>query len=104
MDVSDGLLLDASRLADASKVCLELSAAAIPLAQELAGFGPGRALELALTGGEDYELLLAVPERRVNALRDASPVPLTRIGRVTKGRGVRLDGQPPSGRLGFTHV
>ena len=55
--------------------------------------GAGRALRAALSGGEDYELLLAVPPDRVAAaLRAASGVgvPLTEVGRLARGRGVKV--------------
>ncbi len=104
MDLSDGLLLDLARLCEASKVGAELESAALPLARPLASFSKAEALRLALTGGEDYELLLAVPPRRLAALKRAAKVPLTQVGVVTKRRGVRLDGRPAHGHLGFSHL
>jgi thiamine-monophosphate kinase len=65
IDLSDGLALDARRLAEASRVRLELEATALPIAPETAavartlGVSPA---ELAATGGEDYELLICAPE------------------------------------------
>ncbi len=55
MDLSDGLASDARRLAEASGVKLVLDASALPLA---AGVD---SVELAATGGEDYELLVCGP-------------------------------------------
>ncbi len=60
IDISDGLLLDANRICQASGVGLILDADRIPLAGGLAARSD--ALELALTGGDDYELLLALPD------------------------------------------
>jgi len=98
MDVSDGLLLDAGRLAAASGVTLALSSAALPIGPACAALGePARALRLALTGGEDYVLLFTA---------EAPPAALVthRIGTVGEGPArVLLDGVLPSGTRGFDH-
>jgi thiamine-monophosphate kinase len=75
MDVSDGLLLDASRLAAASGARLDLSSTA------LEPHGP-----FALRGGEDHSLLATFPTEA------AVPEGFTVIGRVITGKGVSLDG------------
>jgi thiamine-monophosphate kinase len=92
MDVSDGLLLDASRMAEASAVTLVLDGAAVPVA------APERRDD-ALRWGDDYELLFTLP-RGVEP-----PVPATRIGEVrTRGETtLLLDGEPPAGSLGYEH-
>ena len=95
MDTSDGLLLDAWRLAEASHVTLAINGAAVPLA------APQERRLAALTWGDDYELLFTLPA-------GASPsVAATRIG-TAEPRGFAplfLDGVPivnPEG-LGFSH-
>ena len=93
MDVSDGLLLDATRLARASGVTLSLSAAAIPLA------APEHRRAEALRWGDDYQLLFtAAPGATL-------PVPAARIGTVLPAAEapLLLDGTPPDGALGYTH-
>ncbi len=103
LDVSDGLLLDAARLGEASGVALAIESARIPLAAEVRASGVAVA-ELA-TLGDDYELLFTAPEaRRRQVLRaaEAARVPVARIGAVGAGAGVRLDGAAP-GQLGFLH-
>jgi thiamine-monophosphate kinase len=92
MDVSDGLLLDASRLAEASGVTLALDSAAIPLAT-----GRERLAE-AVRWGDDYELLFTLPA-------GAEPAAAaTRIGEVRAGGpGLLLDGAAPEGTLGWEH-
>lgn len=95
LDVSDGLLLDAHRLAQASNVRLELESRFLPCASTLAH---------ALFGGEDYVLLLTVPGRKVDACLVAAAkqhLDFTPIGRVVKGDGVWVDGRPapPLGHL-----
>jgi thiamine-monophosphate kinase len=83
IDVSDGLATDAAQIADASDVGIELDAAAIVDAElEACAALLGRdAVELALSGGEDYALLAT--------LRPGEPLPpgFRAIGRVT-ARGV----------------
>ena len=93
MDVSDGLLLDARRLAEASGVTLALDRAAVPIVTS-----EDRRDE-ALRWGDDYALLLTLPAGT------APPVPLHRIG-IVLARGsepLLLDGQPPAGKLGYEH-
>lgn len=86
MDVSDGLLLDASRLAEASRVTLSIESATL---------GPDPAS--ALTGGEDHALLATFPPER------ALPHGFRRIGVVRERgeHGVLVDSLPHSGRSGW---
>ena len=94
MDLSDGLSLDLRRLARESNLTAEI---------EQPPRFPGATLEDALHGGEDYELLFTVrPSTQVPA--EFEGVPLTRIGRMRKGRpgAVLLDGAPLA-PLGYDH-
>jgi len=90
MDVSDGLLQDAAHLADASGVRIELESVRIPIVT-------GATLQHALTGGDDYELLFTshaeIPDLAVG---------VSRIGRVSEGHGVWLDGSPVEA-AGYQH-
>jgi thiamine-monophosphate kinase len=95
MDVSDGLLLDAWRMAEASQVSLAIDGRAVPIAT------PEERRADALRWGDDYELLFTAPAEL------ALPVPATRIGSV-EPRGFAplfLDGEPlvNSAGLGFEH-
>jgi thiamine-monophosphate kinase len=95
MDISDGLLLDAWRMAEASGVSLAIDGAAVPIAAPEA-----RRLD-ALRWGDDYELLFTMPPG------EEPPVPAARIGTV-EPRGfvpLFLDGEPiaNSEGLGFQH-
>ncbi|HET9638930.1 MAG TPA: thiamine-phosphate kinase [Allosphingosinicella sp.] len=112
MDVSDGLLIDASRLAAASGTAVEIDLALVPLSEALlAAVGDGREARLAAaTAGDDYELLFAAPPQRVAeilALQDELGLPLSRIGSLTEGSGLRLtDGDEAvrlPERLGWIH-
>jgi thiamine-monophosphate kinase len=74
IDVSDGLLGDAGKLAAASGCGAELLLEELPLSAALvAAAGETRARELALTGGDDYELCFSVPAERVAALQQELP-------------------------------
>lgn len=104
IDVSDGLLLDASRLAAASDVGLDLEGALLPLSRAARASGISAA-DLARLG-DDYELLFTAPSHRheeVVAAAASLQVPVSRIGHAAAGSGLRLDGRIVSGRLGFAH-
>ena len=78
IDVSDGLLGDCGRLAHASGCGVSLDYEALPLSEPLrAAVGEERARELALTGGEDYELCFTVPQAKLEEF--ASPLPGCRV-------------------------
>jgi thiamine-monophosphate kinase len=122
MDVSDGLLIDAARMAAASGLVATVDLAAVPLSDDYRAFaGEDRAARIAAaTAGDDYELLFAAPANR------ALPVAATRVGsldavpgapRRPRFRGndegelreaplILTDGGVPielPGSLGFTH-
>ncbi len=87
MDVSDGLVQDLGHLCRASGVAAELHARLLPLSDAARRHMPGQ-LALCLTGGDDYELLMAVPpaqEPRLRAQAMAQRVPVTRVGRFLAG-------------------
>ncbi len=102
MDVSDGLLIDADRLARASSASLDIDLATVPIT--------GTNALAAATAGDDYELLFTAPQSHAGDIETAAAkarTPVTRIGRVTAGLGVRALG--PGGdditpaRLGWEH-
>jgi thiamine-monophosphate kinase len=92
MDLSDGLVGDLEKLVAASGVCAVVDIDRLPISPALlAQVGASRARELALAGGDDYELLLSVPPARLEALRAAAgivAVNLTEIGHICAGVGV----------------
>jgi len=94
MDVSDGLLLDAFRMAEASNCSIAIDSNAVPVAD------PARALE-CMTWGDDYALLAALPGGA------KPPVAAKRIGQIEVRGFVPLfvDGEPIANAdgLGFTH-
>ncbi len=109
LDVSDGLAADLAQLVRASKTGAMIDLAALPLAPAK-GITKERLYLAALTGGDDYELLFAVPpkfERRLAALARAAKTPITRIGEA-KGKSIKLlypEGVRPIGkRTGYQHT
>ncbi len=90
MDVSDGLVQDLGHLCRAGGLGAEIEAAAVPLSDPARGAGAAW-LATCLTGGDDYELLLAVPPAQEAALTRAATaagIPLARIGRFHAGAPV----------------
>ncbi len=82
MDISDGLLQDLGHIAEGSEVGIELAAASLPLhPAAVEALGARMALDLALGGGEDFELILVGPREALVRL-DTPEVPVTLVGRV----------------------
>jgi thiamine-monophosphate kinase len=98
IDVSDGLLGDAGKLAHASGCGVEIVFRDVPVSEELvSAVGDQRARELALTGGDDYELCFAVSPSEVERLRHNLPPErwgYSRIGSLREDHGavVTTDG------------
>ena len=94
IDISDGLLADAAHIAKRSNVAMRIEPHRLPLSEAMRRVVPApRALEFALSGGDDYELCLSLPlerEREAMARAEKLGVSLTRIGRVVEGNGIRL--------------
>jgi len=108
MDSSDGLARSCHQLAEASDCGLALDADAVPVADvvhEVAGSDEA-VRELGWFFGEDFELVCAIPEDRVEEARADCPVPLSVVGEVTRGDDgepvVTVDGEALPDR-GFTH-
>ncbi|MBN4064282.1 thiamine-phosphate kinase [Dehalococcoides mccartyi] len=83
MDVSDGLVGDLEKIADQSKVEINLMMADIPLAPELIFMFGTSAIELALSGGEDYELVFTAPEQIVENFPTNIRESISVIGKIS---------------------
>ncbi|WP_230281846.1 thiamine-phosphate kinase [Croceicoccus sp. Ery15] len=101
MDVSDGLLLDAQRMADASGVTIAIETRLVPVHPALA-----RRKREAMAWGDDYELLFTLPRDAHCPVAD-DPVGATRIGTILPrgAHSLLLDGSPPPAglSLGYRH-
>jgi thiamine-monophosphate kinase len=113
MDVSDGLVGDLAKLCAASGVSARIEVARIPMsdpARELLCRDPSM-LEPILTGGDDYEILAAIPPARAQAFRDgvaAAGIAATEIGEIVAGDAapqvIAPDGRALSfARASFSH-
>ncbi len=113
MDISDGLLGDAQKLAKASNVGVQIELDKVPLsdAAKSAVTTDLSLLSHALSGGDDYELLFTVPAHQLEAFQadcETQGQSVTQIGIMTHGAGISLldsSGKPASldGALSFEH-
>ena len=111
IDVSDGLLADLQHICTASGVGAEVELETLPTSAELvAAFGLQRRQAIQATGGDDYELCFTAPAPagdEIARIAIETDTPITRIGRIVPGQGMRAlrgDGSewlPPS--AGFVH-
>jgi thiamine-monophosphate kinase len=111
VDLSDGLADGLHQIAEASSVGITLDGDAVPIestARRILGDKGEDTLLAAITGGDDYELLVAVrprTRRRLIAAAQRAGVTLTRIGRCTEDRAVTL--HRPEGDMplpgGYSH-
>jgi thiamine-monophosphate kinase len=108
MDVSDGLAGDFAKLCRTSQVAADIEVKRVPLsdaAKAVVASEPA-AIETALTGGDDYEIVCTVPAAKATGFRAAAQavnVPVTEIGKITAGKGARFvgaNGKP----LAFKHA
>jgi len=91
IDVSDGLSSDLARLCEASGVGAVIAPGALP---RLKGISDAKAAQLALNGGDDYELLFTVKPQQIGqlekSLRTLNKIPVSLIGGITKDTKLRL--------------
>ena len=112
IDLSDGLADAVRQMAEASGTGATIEADALPIDSAAAAWFTSRGedpVTAALAGGDDYELLIAVPRKRGGRLRgvqrQSRGVPITRIGELTAAPEivVRRGGQPETLAGGFSH-
>ncbi len=97
IDVSDGLLADLNHICEASHAGARIFMEQLPVSRELAFLCRDQKMdprELALHGGEDYELLFTVPREKrqiiEGVMEEKGVCPITRVGEMTKGKGIRV--------------
>ena len=95
MDVSDGLVGDFAKLCRASGVAADIDARRIPLSEAAKAVmaADSTALESALTGGDDYEIVCTVPVEKSASFQGAAKsagVAVTEIGQIKTGEGARF--------------
>lgn len=112
IDVSDGFAADLGHICDQSSVGVVINAGALPLA-DLSGLEVRKsALQLALSGGEDYELCFTIPSDRweaaSSAVTDATGTPVAKVGEVVeakRGKVLLLDtDERPLEAPGWDHL
>jgi len=104
IDISDGLLQDLLHVVEASSVGAAIDARLVPVSRAFRDANAN--LDLALTGGEDYELALFVPLRRAAAFERAcqrAGEPVTCIGGTLRGRKMIIENAPHLRSWGFDH-
>ncbi|SMO64622.1 thiamine-monophosphate kinase [Balnearium lithotrophicum] len=87
-DVSDGFVFNLYTIAESSKVRIDLNSSEIPVSENLEKFAGDGALQYALYGGEDYELIITFPEEKKEKLENLG---FKTVGTVSEGEGVFLD-------------
>ncbi len=95
IDTSDGLLRDLAHITEKAGLGATVVCERIPLSQEMREYHISRArkLELALTGGEDYELLFTSPPENRDAIQIMAKrfnIRITPIGTVTEEKGIKV--------------
>jgi thiamine-monophosphate kinase len=112
IDLSDGLAGDAAHLAEAGDIVIRIEAGSLPLADGVAEVAAAAGLDpvqLAVSGGEDYELLAIIPPAVMDdaaaRMEAGGETKLTAIGEVYEGEGVeiRLPGGGLLGAAGYDH-
>ncbi|MFH1639090.1 MAG: thiamine-phosphate kinase [Chloroflexota bacterium] len=95
MDISDGILSDLKHICRASKVGARIDAGSVPVNPEVRDCYGRRALELAIGGGEDYELLFTGTPEAIEKVSARSTTPVTVIGEIVAdhaGEVIVVDG------------
>lgn len=87
IDVSDGLIADLNHICRASRVGARVEIDRVPVAAAVTAAFGSSATRLALSGGEDYELLFTADATRVERVKETVACPVTVIGEITDGPG-----------------
>jgi len=109
IDISDGLISDLSHICKASQVRARIEIDRVPVQTAVKANFADRALELALSGGEDYELLFTAGAEIIDKVKAAASCPITVIGEITADKAGEItlvdgEGNPVSlPKAGWEH-
>jgi thiamine-monophosphate kinase len=96
MDISDGLVGDLTHICRESEAGAQISVDLVPISPAVTTCFGEQALELALNGGEDYELLFTASPQVMNKVKNTIQCPVTVIGEITTakiGKVILIDSQ-----------
>jgi len=86
IDISDGLVADLKHVCEASQVSAQIEIDCVPIHPMMKSNFSEKWLELALSGGEDYELLFTSNAETIERIKRATSCPVTVIGEITSGK------------------
>lgn len=87
IDISDGLVSDLTHICEASRVSARIETERLPIHPLVRDNFGDKSLELALSGGEDYELLFTASAETIEEVKKLASLPVTIIGEITRGTG-----------------
>jgi len=90
IDISDGLIQDLGHICKASQVSARIEIDRVPIQPEVKANFSDEALELALSGGEDYELLFTAGTEVIDKVKKAASCPVTVIGEIVADETSRI--------------
>jgi len=109
IDISDGLISDLTHICEASKVGARVRIDKLPVHPKVKATFKDEAMSMALSGGEDYELLFTAKSSIINRIRKVMSTPVTVLGEITRahpGKVILLDKQGKTvdrGERGWDH-
>jgi thiamine-monophosphate kinase len=99
IDISDGLIADLTHICQSSKVSARIYQNALPIHNALKTNFKSDFVEMALSGGEDYELLFTTSNMIMTRLRKTMPCPVTVIGEITGGKPGQVEIVDADGKI-----
>jgi thiamine-monophosphate kinase len=99
IDISDGLIADLTHICQSSKVSARIYQNALPIHSALKTNFKSDYVEMALSGGEDYELLFTTSNMIMTRLRKTMPCPVTVIGEITGGKQGQVEIVDADGKI-----
>ena len=91
IDISDGLLADLGHVCEASQVSAVIRTELLPILNEVKEAFGEKAVQMALSGGEDYQLLFTAPSKIIDRISKVSNYPITIIGEIKAGQKSKIE-------------